>query len=114
MHARFCLPVAVGALVLSMALPGAAFAAGDNPFKVRPAPKILGYDREKDEVVHQDSVMATVRKDRPGGNLSYYGNRMTQFRFKGKSKRAGLYQALDDYKRERKLDPSKYQYRRVF
>ncbi|HET6883027.1 MAG TPA: hypothetical protein VFI31_22860 [Pirellulales bacterium] len=74
-----------------------------------PGPKVTGYNQEKDEIYHQESVVSAANRHRPGGEHAYSGNRLDAFQFHGKTGRGGLYDALDDYKR--KLNPKNYQYR---
>ena len=77
---------------------------------LQPGPRVIGYDAEKDAVIHQDSVLSIVsKKHRPGGEHSYSGNRLNSFQYRGRPGTGGLYDALDDYKRGR--DPRNYQYR---
>lgn len=78
--------------------------------ELAPGPRVIGYDREKDEILHQDSIVSAARRHRPGGEHAYSGNRLEAFQFHGKKGRGGLYDALEDYKV--KFDPRKYQYRR--
>jgi hypothetical protein len=75
-----------------------------------PGPRVVGYDAEKDEVLHQESIISHSALHRPGGDHSYSGNRLEAFRFRGKTGRGGIYDALEDYKL--RFDPRKYQYRR--
>lgn len=74
-------------------------------------PRVVGYNEQKDELVHQDSVLVRPRR-RPGGDITYSGTRLKQYQFHGKPGRGGVYDALDDYHREMKLDPKKYETRR--
>lgn len=74
-----------------------------------PGPRVVGYDVEKDEILHQESIISPVARHRPGGEHAYSGNRLEAFQFRGKRGRGGLYDALEDYKV--KFDPRKYQYR---
>lgn len=74
-----------------------------------PGPRVLGYNVERDEVLHQDSVVSVASRRRPGGDHAYSGNRLEAYRFRGKKGRGGIYDALEDYKV--KFDPRKYQYR---
>jgi hypothetical protein len=74
-------------------------------------PRVVGYNEEKDELVRQTSIL--TRPDRrPGGNMSYSGTRLKQYQFHGKPGRGGIYDALEEYHNELKLDPKLYQYRR--
>lgn len=74
-------------------------------------PPVISYNQEKDELVRQKSIL--TRPDRrPGGNMSYSGTRLKQYQFHGKPGRGGIYDALEDYHNELKLDPKLYQYRR--
>lgn len=75
-----------------------------------PGPRVVGYDAEKDEVLHQESIVSPSPLHRPGGDHSYSGNRLEAFQFHGKRGRGGIYDALEDYKV--RFDPKKYQYRR--
>ncbi|HVX11681.1 MAG TPA: hypothetical protein VHC22_10910 [Pirellulales bacterium] len=72
-------------------------------------PRVIRYDPDKDEVLHQESIVSVASRHRPGGEHSYSGNRLEAFQFRGKPGRGGLYDALEDHKRL--LDPRKYQYR---
>jgi hypothetical protein len=74
-----------------------------------PGPRVIRYDLEKDQVLHQESVVSLASKRRPGGEHSYSGNRLDAFQFHGKPGRGGLYDALEDYKH--RFDPRNYQYR---
>ena len=76
------------------------------------APKVLRYDPVKDEFVYIGSVLTRRNDKAPGGDLAYYGNRLTQFRFNGPPEQGGIYRALELYKIQRKLDPKRYRYRR--
>ncbi len=75
-------------------------------------PRVIRYDAEKDELYRQESITTRVQKSRPGGEYSYYGTRLKQYQFHGKPGRGGIYDALEDYHRELKLDPKRYEYRR--
>lgn len=72
-------------------------------------PRVIRYDVEKDQVLHQESVVSMASKRRPGGEHSYSGNRLDAFQFRGKPGRGGLYDALEDYKK--RFDERNYQYR---
>ncbi|HEV3344279.1 MAG TPA: hypothetical protein VG125_28140 [Pirellulales bacterium] len=74
-----------------------------------PGPRVVGYDREKDVLFHQSSVVSGVVSRRPGGEHSYSGNRLEAFQYHGKPGTGGLYDALEDYKN--KLNPHNYRYR---
>jgi hypothetical protein len=74
-------------------------------------PRVIRYDITRDDFVRQESIVSSVKRDPPGGRESYMGNRLTQFRYTGKPGTGGIYDALDGYKRELKLDPKKYRYR---
>jgi hypothetical protein len=73
-------------------------------------PRVIRYDAEKDELIHQESIIMRPQRQ-PGGAISYSGTRLHQYQFHGKPGRGGVYDALEDYSRERQLDPKKYQYR---
>jgi hypothetical protein len=73
-------------------------------------PKVVGYNREKDEIYHQESIVSVAQRHRPGGEYAYSGNRLEAYQFHGKLGRGGIYDALDDYKRQ--FNPRNYQYRR--
>lgn len=73
-------------------------------------PRVVGYNQEKDEIYHQESIVSVAQRRRPGGEHSYSGNRLEAFQFHGKLGRGGIYDALDDHKH--KFDPRNYQYRR--
>lgn len=77
----------------------------------RHEPRVLRYDEAEDKFYRAHSVMAPVRTDRPGGENSYYGNRLTQFRFNGPRAHGGIYSALADDVEQRELQVRKYQYR---
>lgn len=74
-----------------------------------PGPRVIRYDAEKDQLIHQHSVFTMASKNRPGGEHAYTGNRLEAFQFHGKRGRGGVYDALEDYKL--KLDPRNYRYR---
>ena len=74
-------------------------------------PKVIRYDLKRDRLIHYESILAPAFP-RPGSDTTYHGNRLTQFRFLGPRKRAGLYGVLDRYIEKHKFDPKKYQYRR--
>lgn len=74
-------------------------------------PRVVRYDAEKDELILQKSVLTRPLR-RPGGDISYSGTRLKQFQFHGKPGRGGVYDALEDYHRELKLDPKNYEIRR--
>lgn len=101
-------------IVATAMLLGIASAANGKVFRVwndlAPGPRVVGYDAEKDEVLHQESVVSIVPRHRPGGEHAYSGNRLEAFQFHGKKGHGGLYDALEDYKV--KFNPRKYQYRR--
>lgn len=84
------------------------------PRRSRPSiyhpPRALRYVPETDDVVRQTSVFNGEEPD-PGGALGYYGNRLTQFRFIGPPGQGGIYDAFEQERRERPLDPAKYRYR---
>lgn len=74
-------------------------------------PRVIRYDAEKDDFARQSSVLSMVsRNRRPGGEHSYSGSRLNQFRFHGKPGRGGIYDALDAYQKH--LNPRNYEYRR--
>lgn len=75
-------------------------------------PRVFRYDLKKDELIRQESIATRAHTSRPGGALSYTGTRLNQYQFHGKPGRGGIYDALQEYHRELKLDPKKYQYRR--
>jgi hypothetical protein len=75
-----------------------------------PGPRVVRYDADTDQLIHQHSVVSIVKRSRPGGEHSYSGNRLEAFQFHGKRGRGGIYDALEDYKL--KLDSRNYQYRR--
>ena len=73
-----------------------------------PGPRVVRYDLEKDQIIHQSSVTSGLNR-RPGGDHSYTGNRLEAFQYRGKPGTGGLYDALEDYKN--RLNPRNYQYR---
>lgn len=75
-------------------------------------PKVVRYDAQKDELIRQESIVSRAHNGRPGGEYSYTGTRLKQYQFHGKQGRGGIYDAIQDYHRELKLDPDRYQYRR--
>jgi hypothetical protein len=75
-----------------------------------PGAKVTGYNQEKDEIYHQESIVSVASRHKPGGEHSYSGNRLEGFQFHGKPGRGGIYDALEDYKRN--YNPNNYQYRR--
>lgn len=94
-----------------------AWAQKSYPFQ-RPAPpppnlsppRVLRYDFERDEIHHAHSVVAPRPTDGPGGEIAYYGNRLTQSRYIGSPSGGGMYEAIDDFARQRALDARKYRY----
>jgi hypothetical protein len=77
----------------------------------RPPLKAFAYLPQKDDFLRHESVVAPRTSKRPGGEISYYGNRLTQFRYVGPPQEGGYYDAWSDYARRRKLDAGNYQYR---
>jgi hypothetical protein len=73
--------------------------------------KHLSYDPATDTFRKQSSVYAPPRRERPGGELVYYGDRRQQFQFRGPRGRGGIYDALREYKESLPLDPNNYRYR---
>lgn len=101
---------ALAAVVLVFAVDSAARAKVARAWNdLAPGPRVVGYDAEKDEVLHQDSIVSAASRRRPGGEHAYSGNRLEAFQFRGKKGRGGIYDALEDYKV--KFNPRKYQYR---
>lgn len=74
------------------------------------SPKVFRYDPDTDKFYHFRSVTNPIFRRRSGGEISYYGNRLTQYRYLGPREQSGIYGALDDYKSRMKLDPSNYKY----
>ncbi len=80
--------------------------------RVRMQPRVLGYDAKLDTFQTQSSVASgSGAAGRPGGEASYYGNRLQQFRFLGPSEQGGFYEAYQWYIEGLNLDPRNYQYR---
>lgn len=79
---------------------------------LQPQPSVMRYDAVKDKFFRHESVYSTLESKRRGGDFSYGGNRQTQFQFLGKPGRGGIYDALDDYRKELKHDPKNYRYHR--
>jgi len=75
-------------------------------------PRVIRYDVEKDQFLHQYSSVSMVSKHRPGSDLAYSGSRMNQFQFHGKPGHGGIYDALHEYTRRLNHDPRSYEYRR--
>ncbi len=75
-------------------------------------PRVIRYDADKDELIRQESIASRADTRRPGGELSYFGSRLNQYQFHGKVGRGGIYDALQDYHREMKINPKYYEYRR--
>ncbi|HWB09193.1 MAG TPA: hypothetical protein VG826_08215 [Pirellulales bacterium] len=74
-----------------------------------PGPRVVGYDLEKDVLLHQSSVISGTVSRRPGGEHAYSGNRLEAFQYHGKPGTGGIYDALEDYKN--RLNPQNYRYR---
>ena len=108
-----------GAFWLGCVVAAAAFAprcdAADayqaDPFRLRYYPRVHHYDAKADKFYHFKSVTVPNPGDSAGDDLTYYGNRLTQFRFTGRPERSGIYGAMDKYKSQLKLEPQRYQYR---
>lgn len=105
--------LALGALTLAWA----ALTGGDvqarDPLVTRiqaVPPFVTGYDEETDTFQYQNGAL-THTPPKIGGPEGYSGNRLTQFRYLGPRKTAGLYRVIDDYVETKKLDPAKYKYR---
>jgi hypothetical protein len=78
---------------------------------VRPPLRTLRYRAERDDFLRYESALAPYLTRRPGGNASYHGSRLNQFRYVGREGEGGYYEAYEDYIRRRNLDPASYQYR---
>jgi hypothetical protein len=65
----------------------------------------------RDDFLRYESALAPYLTRRPGGNASYHGSRLNQFRYVGREGEGGYYEAYEDYIRRRNLDPASYQYR---
>lgn len=76
-------------------------------------PKPIRYHLKKDAIEKYYSVLSPRYDHPPGGPTAYNGNRLTQYQFRGKKGRGGIYDAINSYHQEWKLDPKKYQYRRT-
>lgn len=74
-------------------------------------PRVIKYDLERDELRRNESVTMPVPKQPTGRDVSYYGNRLKQYRFVGPPHQGGIYSALAEDKAERELDSRKYRYR---
>lgn len=105
-------------LLLSFSVAGLACGWGAAAQAAKPRistlsthPRVIRYDPEKDEFIHQQSVVAGSSRGRPGGETAYYGSRLSQFRFIGPPGRGGIYDALDEHKARLDLDYKHYQYR---
>jgi len=88
-----------------------AIAGGPYKGELRVAPRAIRYRYADDSFAHQESSVSMVAKPRAQGDLSYYGNRLTQFRYIGPPGQGGMYEAMEAYKAERPLDPVNYRYR---
>lgn len=77
----------------------------------RHQPKVHRYVEETDRLYRSHSVLAPTTGRRPGGDVAYHGNRLTQYRYGGTADEGGIYTAIDEYSRYRALKPAKYQYR---
>lgn len=96
----------LSACSISIAPAGRGASASDI-FKVRPEPKVERYDWERDDFIRRESVLTRGRARKPRYSLS--NNRLHRFRFLGPPEQSGIYGAIEDYHRERKLDPAKYE-----
>ena len=80
--------------------------------RLRLQPRVIAYHPETDSFEFQSSVSTAGSGDRPGGDISYYGNRLTQqYRFLGPSEQGGFYEAYQWYLETLDLNPCNYQYR---
>lgn len=70
----------------------------------------LKYDPVTDELLHRKSVLTPAPEYDPDRH-GLYGSYLDQFRFIGKKGRGGIYDAIDLYIHQKKLDPQKYRAR---
>lgn len=77
----------------------------------RPTARVYRYDAKADRILRYDSAVTPSDRRRPGGDLSYHGNRLTQSRYFGNWGEGGYYEAFADHVESRQLDGRKYQYR---
>ncbi len=83
----------------------------NDPFRVRYPAKVHHYDVKEDKFYHFKSVLVPKPSDQPQNSMGRYGNRLTQFRYIGPTKGAGIYGAMDRYKESLNLDAGRYKYR---
>ncbi|MGE0609983.1 MAG: hypothetical protein AB7O62_23030 [Pirellulales bacterium] len=111
---RLSYVIPLGCLAIAICWPAASRADDgyrNDPFKVRHAPQVHHYDAAQDKFYHLKSVLTPAPSDQPQNALGRYGNRLTQFRYFGPVKGAGIYGAMDRYKASLNLDASRYKYR---
>lgn len=78
---------------------------------VREPPRVEHYDPLTDKFRYIESTFAPYHVTRPGGEFAYYGNRLQQFRYRGRPNTGGIYDALEEHRRKIGPDPVNYQYR---
>lgn len=109
---RYTLACLVAAMLGGGDLSTAAARVVRSRADVASHPRVIRYDVEKDQFVHQSSSLSMVSTNRPGGETAYSGSRLNQFQYHGKQGSGGIYDAIDAYKRRLKHDPRGYEYRR--
>ncbi|MBI1902850.1 MAG: hypothetical protein HYS13_17270 [Planctomycetia bacterium] len=85
----------------------AAASAADSP---KPKPTVEKYDHATDDFVFRHSA-ATAGAPSRNKERFYAGSTLNRFLFRGLPGRGGIYDALERYYQERKLDPQKYECR---
>ncbi|MBX7167680.1 MAG: hypothetical protein K1X74_15220 [Pirellulales bacterium] len=107
-RAAFC---AATALALSLAWVTPCYAQLRPQSTLRYDPRVIRYDFERDEVYVAYSSVTRAPGYLPGGDVAYIGNRLDDFRYTGPPGTGGIYDALGESYRRRKLDPKKYRHR---
>lgn len=109
---RYLLVCLIAAMLGGGNLPTATARVVRSRADVASHPRVIRYDVEKDQFVHQSSSLSMVSKNRPGGEIAYSGSRLNQFQYHGKPGSGGIYDALEVYKRRLNHDRRGYEYRR--
>lgn len=110
-HPWFVSAICIGA-VLAGGLGDASARVVRSLADLQPQPSVMRYDPAKDKFFRHESVYSTLESKRRGGDISYGGDRQTQFQFLGKPGRGGIYDALEGYRRELRHDAKNYRYHR--
>jgi hypothetical protein len=74
----------------------------------KPKPTVERYNDAEDDFVYRHSA-ATAGLPSPDKVRFYAGSTLNRFVFRGPKGRGGIYDALEHYYNERKLDPKKYE-----